>query len=441
MSIIRSFDTTLARIRAWGGAGVARRALRQPHLHAVAGTAGVNVLIMFVGSVGGLLLARVLGPTQRGDLVTILLWPTTIGTVVSIGITESTCYWTSRRPDNAAAYMSAAIAASLATGFVVAACSPWIASLIARDSEVARYLALLLALTPAYIAGGVWMSALQAKRISVWNLTRSTQPLLYLVAIVFLWALKWLSLETAAAVFAISLLVQTTYSAIAADRMVGRLQRPDISLLRPLYSYGSKVMLAYTPQLINIRVDQLVLSVMPSVAAAQLGNYAVAATLSWLALPASLAFGSVAFPRLASATDEAQARRIEHTSLLGAGLLAGASIGVISIVAPAVVPTLFGNGYRDSVVALWLLAPGTVFLALERVLGDLLQGRGQPLLRSIGEGGGAVITVALLFVLIPRFGIRGAAITSSIAYAATFFFLLWALRRARLRAPLDALER
>jgi O-antigen/teichoic acid export membrane protein len=440
MSVTRPSGGALARIRALAATHAARRVLRRPQLRAVVGTAGVNVLITLVGSVGGLFLARVLGPTQRGDLVTILLWPTMIGTVVSVGITESTCYWSSQRPDKATAFMSTAAAASLVTGLVVTACAPWIASLIARDSEVARYLTLVLALTPAYIAGGVWMSALQAKRISRWNLTRSIQPLLYLFAIVSLWALRWLSLEAAVAVFAISLLLQTAYSAIAAHRIVGRHRRPDISLLRPLYSYGSKVMLAYTPQLINIRVDQLVLSVMPSVAAAQLGNYAVAASLSWLALPASLAFGSVAFPRLASATDEAQARRIERLSLLGAGFLAGASIGVISILAPAVVPTLFGKGYRDAVVALWLLAPGTVFLALERVLGDLLQGRGQPLLRSIGEGGGAVITVVLLFALIPRFGIRGAAITSSIAYAATFFFLLWGLRRTRLRAPLGALE-
>src|SRR5438132_62594 len=127
---------SLAQVAA--GAEAARRAMRRPQARAVAGTAGVNVGIMLVGSVGGLFIASVLGPTQRGDLVVIMQWPATIGAVVSLGITQSTCYWISKRPEKARAFMSTAVAASLATGLLVAALSPWLAALIARNSEVAR---------------------------------------------------------------------------------------------------------------------------------------------------------------------------------------------------------------------------------------------------------------------------------------------------------------
>ena len=45
--------------------------IRHTQVRATAGTAGVNIAIMLLGSVGGLFLARTLGPTHRGDLVTI----------------------------------------------------------------------------------------------------------------------------------------------------------------------------------------------------------------------------------------------------------------------------------------------------------------------------------------------------------------------------------
>ncbi len=408
-----------------------RGLMRHTQVRATAGTAGVNIAIMLLGSVGGLFLARALGPTHRGDLVTILQWPAMIGGVVSLGITQSTCYWISRRPDKSIPLMSTAVAASLATGVVIAALGPWLAALIGRNAEVRSDLTLVLALTPLYIAGGVWMSALQATNISRWNLTRAAQPVVYLVAVVGLWALGMLTLITVVIAFAMSLAGQTLYAAIVARRVVGGHSWPDRSLLSPLYAYGTKVSLSSIPQLVNVSVDQLILSVMPSVIAAQLGNYAVAASLSWLALPAASAFGSVAFPRIARVAGADGLLRIERISLIGAGLTAGATIGVVCLLAPVFVPTLFGSGYRDAIVALWLLAPGTVFLALNRVLGDLLQGRGRPLIRSVGEGLGAIATIALLFTLIPQFGIRGAAIASSVTYALVFLFLLLGLHHVR----------
>jgi O-antigen/teichoic acid export membrane protein len=408
--------------------------MRRPQVRSVAVTATLNVVTMLAGSMGGLILARTLGPTQRGDLVTILLWPAMIGGIVSLGITQATCYWASKQPELAADYMSTGVVASLLTGLIVAGSGPWIAELIGRNGEVRRYLTLVLALTPLYITGGVWISALQATRISMWNLARTMQPFLYLAGLLCLWMLGRLTIGTAVIVYAASLLIQIAFSIMVARRVVGRGLRPKRFLLRPLYSYGAKVSLSTVPQVVNASVDQLILSVMPGVSAAQLGNYAVAVSLSLLALPAAVAFGSVAFPRIARAPSEDHARRIERLSLVGAVLLAGMTIGIISALAPLVVPRIFGKGYSDAIIPLWLLAPGTIFLAVNRVLGDLLQGRGRPLMRSSGEGIGMVFTLVLLIILIPRFGIRGAAIASSVTYGVVCLFLLWGLHRSRTTA-------
>jgi O-antigen/teichoic acid export membrane protein len=58
-----------------------------------------------------------------------------------------------------------------------------------------------------------------------------------------------------------------------------------------------------------------------------------------------------------------------------------------------------------------------------------------PLVISIGEGIGAVFTVVLLAVLIPRYDIRGAAAASTIAYGVVMVFLFWGRHRARVSRP------
>ena len=401
------------------------------HARAVAGTAGTNIAITLASSLGGLFLARVLGPTHRGDLVTILQWPAMIGSMASVGVTQATCYWMSKRPREARSIMSTAVTTALLTGLVVAVAGPWMASAIGRNDQVVRSLTFTFALSPLYIAGGVWMSALQASSIVRWNVARLAQPLVYLAGVICLWGAGGLTLTGAVGAFVGSMVVQSLYVVMSARREVGHLRRPELELLRPLYAYGSKVWLSTVPRLVNVSVDQLVLSVWPGVTAAELGNYAVAVTLSQLVLPVSQAFGSVAFPRIARAHGEADARRIGRLSLAGAAVSATVIIVPVCVLAPVFVPVLFGSGFQSSILALWLLAPGAVFLAMNGVLGDVLQGRGRPLVISVGEGIGALCTVVLLAVLIPPFGIQGAAVASSITYGVVMVFLFWEMRRSR----------
>jgi O-antigen/teichoic acid export membrane protein len=412
------------------------RALRRPQVRAVAGTAGLNLLTTALGSAGGIFLARALGPANRGDLAIILQWPALLGSLASFGTTQATCYWISKEKKDAPAIIGTAAAVALVTGVVVAVVGLALAPLIARSTQVERGLVVLFVLSPAFIGGGVWMSSLQALDIKRWNLSRAVQPLAYFAALLSLWLLGELTLTTAVASVAGALLLQTVYAWTQAPRAVGASLQWRAAELRRLYGYGWKVWLSSAPQMVNVRVDLLVLSVVGGVSAAEIGNYAVAASLSWLALPMSIAFGSVAFPRIAAAAPGAAAR-IERISIGGAALAAGFTVSALAVGAPFVIPRLFGAGFQDAVVALWILAPGTICLAVNRVVADLLQGRGRPLRTSACEGVGAIATVILIALLIPPFGIRGAAAASSVAYALVMVLLLLAISKVRRDAELS----
>lgn len=403
----------------------------------VRSTAGVNVAATLLASVGGIVLARQLGATDRGGLVTVLLWPAVAGSLASLGLTQATCYFLARRRSAGAAIMAAAARAALLTGVVVAIAGFIVAPLIGRTETVTVMMRLAFAFSPIFIAGGVWMSALQAVAIASWNRARIVQPVTYFVLVAGLAIVHRLTVTTATIAFCCALLLQGAYARVRAGMDVDGRESAPPDVLRTLYGYGVKVWAASVPQLINLRLDLLALSVMPAVAAADLGVYAVAVSLSLLALPASVAFGSVAFPKVAASTSEPAARRIERLSLLGAASTSALVLAPVCIVAPFAVPILFGSEFREAVGCLWLLAPGTVFLALNRVLADLLQGRGRPLSTAVAEGFGAALTVVLLLALTPRFGIRGAAFASSVAYCGAAVVLYWRLCAGRQAAVAD----
>lgn len=397
----------------------------------VTSTATVNVSVTLLTSVGGVILARQLGAADRGFLVTVLIWPAAMGGVASLGITQSACYWISRRRDEGVAIMNAAARAALLTGAAVGVVGFIVAPLIGRTELVTSLLRVVLALSPLFIAGGVWMSSLQAVDIAAWNRARIVQPVAYFTGVLGLALTGRLTLTTASTAFCVSLVVQTWHARRRARQAVEGAAASTGKLYSTLYRYGAKVSAATLPRLINMRLDQLVLSVLPAIAASELGIYAVATSLSWLALPAAAAFGSIAFPAVAGSTLETRTRRIERMSLLGSASVAAAVLLVVCLAAPFVVPRLFGRDFGAAVACLWLLAPGTICLAVNGVLAAVLQGRGRPLSTSFGEGAAAVVTVVLLLALTPHFGIRGAAAASSVAYLSATIVLCTRLKAAR----------
>lgn len=78
---------------------------------------------------------------------------------------------------------------------------------------------------------------------------------------------------------------------------------------------------------------------------------------------------------------------------------------------------LFGIAYKESVYAILALLPGTVIIAPSRILSNHLSGQGLPgvnlKISLIALG----INIILNFILVPRFGISGAGIATSVSYS------------------------
>jgi O-antigen/teichoic acid export membrane protein len=395
----------------------------------VARTAGYNMAATAAAGLGGVIVARALGPAMRGEYAAVTAWFATMLLIGGMGQPAALCYYVASDPNDARAYVATSRAVMLVTGTVTLAGGMLAAPLLAhgRGNLVFGYRIVFAASLVSYIAASYTFS-LQARDLHGWNTVRVSQPALSLAALVVLWQLRLLTLTSALAVLVITVAAQlgwAYYRCRAAGLAPGRAQA---RLVRPLARYGVAQIAALTPAVVNTQLDQLVLS--QTVPAADLGRYAVAVSCTLLPIPAVSAIGNVAFPRLAARggldrlTDRAQ-----WLGIIGSACAAAAVLVPLDLVATWLVPCVFGPGYASAVPLLWILTPAGVFLACSQVTGDVLRGRKRPLAVARAEGLAAVFTVVLLLALLPVVGVYGAAIASAVAYGVALVMMLLALRR------------
>jgi O-antigen/teichoic acid export membrane protein len=100
---------------------------------------------------------------------------------------------------------------------------------------------------------------------------------------------------------------------------------------------------------------------------------------------------------------------------------------IAAILSPKLLPLLFGPQFREAVPATIILLIGTVILGCNYILSDGLRGLGYPLIPSIAELAGLVVTVGGLLLVLRTLGILGAAWVSLASYNTTLLGLTLAL--------------
>lgn len=126
--------------------------------------------------------------------------------------------------------------------------------------------------------------------------------------------------------------------------------------------------------------------------------------------------------------------RATRYTLLLTGLLA---IG-LGVLADTFVPLYYGQEFAPAVGPILLLLPGTVGFAVARPLFSISQAKGKMEVVAACTGAVAVLNLALNLLLIPRYGMLGAATATSIGYGLLPLFHFAGARRLGYRPFEDA---
>ena len=187
---------------------------------------------------------------------------------------------------------------------------------------------------------------------------------------------------------------------------------------------------------LNMRLDVVLLNVLSTPAA--VGVYATAAVISELTWQPSLAVSKVIFPRTAAAPDAgaALATTLASTRVTFAlTVLVGILVGAVGWVA---IPVVFGDGFAGARSALLVLLPGSALWSLSRVLTAALSGMGLPQIGSVVAGASFALTITGDLLLIPRYGVNGAAVASTVAYAGAGLVAVGVFARTTGTRPRDS---
>lgn len=386
-------------------------------------TAAFNVGATAAAAIAGLVIARQLGPSVRGEYAAILAWFGLTQVVGALGQSAATCFFVARNPERGRDYLATSRLMMVTSGTLTLGIGIVLSPLLAQgDPWLAWGYRLSFATAALAFLGAAYTFSLQAINLWQWNLVRGSQPLLYLVSITLLWVVDILNLIAALLAITGTMLFQLLLAYRSCDRLGLTRGRAQRALAVDMVRYGIRQLLSVLPAALNARLDQLVLS--QTVPYADLGRYAVAVSLTMLAQPIVTAVGSVAFPRLAAGGAQGHERAFQRRALIASALIAVAILLPLALLSSWFVPLLFGDGFRGSTALIWILAPGGVFLACGQVAGDLLRGRNRPGMVAYAQLAALVCTIVLLAVLLPTWGAAGAALASSVAYSVALLVML-----------------
>ncbi len=378
------------------------------------GVLGVKAACYVLGGVTAIILARAMGPHERGIWAVCMLVAGFLTILADLGVGSSAAFYLSSPGSRTESILSTSLilAAGVATGTYLLAV-PLLLDGGKRvfpgvpETPLLLAAASVLVVVPTAVAR---QAGLASGSLALHNKSSLLQAFL-LLALMGAGALLGVKSTTGFAVFYLVGLVLTSLATLSWLRRhyLPRIT-PNPRLFLPLVRYGLKAHVGAIGLFLAYRLDILIVNYLVGPTGA--GLYAIALTLSELlrGLPETAQAVVVSRFRqddfIAAATTAA---RLAAAATLVVGL------GLVST-ARWVVPFLFGWRYAPAADAFLWLVPGVVGLAFSYSLSPILLRAGEVSVNAIAAVCATVVMVSLDLVLIPKFGIAGAAVSSSVAY-------------------------
>ena len=287
-----------------------------------------------------------------------------------------------------------------------------------RQDEIGATTAAIAA--AALIPNVVWQTIsgvlLGLARVRAWNYVQALSPLLTLVGMLVLVVGLGGEVRAAVAAWTIAHFLTAGFALVAARDLVVPVDLPPFldvqgrAILRLALVMGA----VQVVNLIGYRVELFLLEHYDGVAA--VGVYSIAmqaAEALWL-IPAAIAT-AITGPVVHEPAREA-ARRVRNAAFRAVVYTAGAA-GVVGVLAPFLIPLLFGDAFSGAARPLAFLLPGVVAYGSVTVLVVYISvRRGLPRLSLVVSVTGMLVTAGASIPLIGEYGKTGAAAASSLGY-------------------------
>jgi O-antigen/teichoic acid export membrane protein len=371
----------------------------------------------------------------------VILWPTFLATIGNLGLVEAVTYYSARQRETSREFLSTALVVCLGTSTLLVVAGYFLLPFVLSkyDAHTVQSARGFLVYIPITLAATLMMAVLQGNlHLGAYNLLRAMVQILTVAGIVLAIAVGRGSVRG----FATATLAANVITLAVATVLVlksGWIRWPFPSFAAgPLLRFGLQSQLGSLASVLNLRLDQMLMSAMMS--APLLGLYVVALAVAGLANLPFTTLNVIAVPRIAREAGPV-ARLDSWGRLLRLSLLLQLLfVCALWAVAPYIVRVCFGPSFGPSAGAARTLIVASLPLGMNMMLGNGFRASNRPLTPSTAEMISLAATVAGLWWLLPRYGIEGAAWTSLLAYGVTSIFLFSRVYRQFGITPRELLE-
>ncbi|MFP7473339.1 hypothetical protein SFC55_20235 [Niallia taxi] len=374
-----------------------------------------EILFILVTTLSGIVLARYLGPTGRGQYIAITMWSTLISWYLNCNVYLTVIYYWKNLTDERHDF----IKTLFVTGFMLGGIGCAVGEFLiipkmfgeVNTQTLTAIRIFFLALTLG-IACDVILGALAAEnRFNFVNITRILNPLFVTCGMVVLSIFN--SLNVASALY----ILFSVYTAIAISTFIygyrnGYLKgKVRFKLLFTLW-YGVKAQGGTIADATAGNASTMILSLMLPPAA--LGYYSTARSSVGPLSSASKAIQRVSFPKLTGISSEKINDRTMN--LWRKSLLLNVIIAIpFTLCLPFLIPLLFGLEYKLSIVPAVILILFILIEGQTMIFRNAVNGSGKTIVNTTTEVISAVFIITTLLLTVSHWGVIGAAIVTVIS--------------------------
>ena len=378
---------------------------------ALAKTVGSRVGWIVISGVTGMITARVLGPSGRGALAAMIMWPVFLAGVLTLGLPSALIYQITRAEStDRAGLFSAATLLSTAIGLAACAAGALVLPLWLSkyDAHVIRSAQWLMIFTVVSILMLVFRSAFEA--IGNFGTSASTWllgPVQTMIALILLWHFHRLTEVTAALSYVLAGLPIVVWMFLKLRQEFGWTTAGLGKSSKNLLNYGLRSYGIDLCGTLSQSVDQAL--VVGMISAADMGRYVVALSLSRTLNSVYQAAAAVLFPKCIGMTRYKAFVMALRVTIATTALAIPAAM-ILCICGSSLLRVLYGGDYVIATTLLQILTGEAILSGTTTLMSQTFMSMGRPGTVTVLQGAGLAITIPLLLYLVPLLGTIGAGI-------------------------------
>jgi len=265
------------------------------------------------------------------------------------------------------------------------------------------------------------------EKINASNLIAFLQPLVIIISlIVFFVFLEERTIHAYITSLYISFSISLIVSIVYLSKFVERFKFHNLSgyflIVKELLRFGVLNQLAHVFQLLSFRMSFYWLEDLYSTS--EVGVYSNGTSLAESIWLVGRSINLVQYARIANTDDKEYAQQLTVLLTKATVIISMALLVVMVFLPPSFYVFIFGPGFSGVAQVIRSLAPGILFFNIALIVEHYFSGTGKYHINTIASLIGLVFAVIFFSILIPKYGIVGAGMATSISYLTTAIFVI-----------------